>query len=201
MPSSSPKTQVIYREKNPAALASVLNSYYLMAEATFARPDKFYKGYRTAIETYRNTAESTTDNDTRYNQLLAIHNTLDSINISRELYDTLQKKLEWMQAEITKISPSIPLIVALIASAVGFGAQCVLRSKINAFVIKLIPFFIYFVFYAYLLEVFINPFGWHSEWHKLSAVAAGLLTLIGLSGIIIAWCVYGIKRPNRGYDN
>ena len=46
-----------------------------------------------------------------------------------------------MLAEITKISPSIPLIVALIASAVGFGAQCVLRSKINAFVIKLIPFF------------------------------------------------------------
>lgn len=27
-----------------------------------------------------------------------------------------------MLAEITKISPSIPLIVALIASAVGFGA-------------------------------------------------------------------------------
>jgi arabinan endo-1,5-alpha-L-arabinosidase len=96
------KTQVIYREKNPAALTSVLNSYYLMAEATFARPEKFHIGYRTAIETYRNTAESTTDNDTRYNQLLAIHNTLDSINISRELYDTLQKKLEWMQAEITK---------------------------------------------------------------------------------------------------
>ena len=106
-----------------------------------------------------------------------------------------------MLAEITKISPSIPLIVALIASAVGFGAQCVLCWKTNAFVIKLIPFFIYFVFYAYLLEVFINPFGWHSEWHKLSAVAAGLLMLIGLSGIIIAWCVYGIKRPNRGYGN
>ena len=34
-----------------------------------------------------------------------------------------------MLAEITKISPSIPLIVALIASAVGFGAQCVLCWK------------------------------------------------------------------------
>ena len=34
-----------------------------------------------------------------------------------------------MLAEKTKISPSIPLIVALIASAVGFGAQYVLYWK------------------------------------------------------------------------
>lgn len=34
-----------------------------------------------------------------------------------------------MLAEITKISPSIPMIVALIASAVGFGVQCVLCCK------------------------------------------------------------------------
>ncbi len=95
------KTQVIYREKNATALASVLDSYYDIAETILSGKEKFYTGYRTAIETYRNTAESTTDNDTRYNQLLAIHNTLDSIKTSKELYDTLQKKLEWMQAEIT----------------------------------------------------------------------------------------------------
>ena len=102
-----------------------------------------------------------------------------------------------MLAEITKISPSIPLIVALIASAVGFGVQCVLCWKTNAFIIKLIPFFVYLVLFACLLEVFINPFGWHSEWDKLSALAAGIYVLVGLSGVLAAWCVFGFSRPNR----
>ena len=104
-------------------------------------------------------------------------------------------------AEITKISSSIPLMVALIASVVGFVVQCVLCWKANSFGLKLFPLFIYAVLFVCLLEVFINPFAWHSEWHKLSAIAAGLLVLIGLSGVIIAWCVYGLKRPDRGRGN
>ena len=101
-----------------------------------------------------------------------------------------------MAAEWTKTSPSNPLIVALIALAVGFGVQCVLCWKANIFVLKLAPLFIYVVIFACLVEVFINPFAWHDEWHKLSALAAGLLVLVGLSGVIIAWCLYGLRRTN-----
>ena len=106
-----------------------------------------------------------------------------------------------MLAELTKTSPSNPLTVALIASAVGFGVQCVLCWKANIFVLKLAPLFIYAVILACLVEVFINPFGWHSEWHELSALAAGLFVLVGLSGVLVAWCVYGISRSNRRCRN
>ena len=106
-----------------------------------------------------------------------------------------------MAAEWTKTSPSNPLIVALIALAVGFGVQCVLCWKANIFVLKLAPLFICVVIFACLLEVFINPFGWHGEWHKLSAVAAGFFVLLGLSGVLAAWCVYEISRSNRRCRN
>ena len=106
-----------------------------------------------------------------------------------------------MLAEITKISPSIPLIVALIASAVGVGVQCILCWKANVLVLKLIPLFSYVVLFACLLEVFINPFAWHDEWHKLSALAAGIYVLVGLSGVLAAWCAFGFSRPNRRCSN
>ena len=104
-------------------------------------------------------------------------------------------------AELMKTSPSIPLIVALVALAVGFGLQCVLCWKANTFILKFAPLFIYIVIFACLLEVFINPFGWHSEWHNLSALAAGFFVLVGLSGVLVAWCVYGISRSNRRCRN
>ena len=97
-----------------------------------------------------------------------------------------------MLAEVTKISPSTLLMVTLSSSAVGFGVQCVLCWKANTFVLKLAPLFIYVVIFACLMEVLINPFGWHSEWHKLSAMAAGFFVLVGLSGVLVAWCVYEI---------
>ena len=106
-----------------------------------------------------------------------------------------------MLAELTKTSPSNPLMVALISSAVGFGVQCVLCWKANTFVLKLAPFFVYIVMFACLLEVFMNPFGWHSEWHKLSALAAGPFVLVGLSGVLVAWCVYGLSRSGRRRRN
>ena len=101
-----------------------------------------------------------------------------------------------MLAEVTKISPSIPLVAAVLFSVIGFGVQCALCWRGNTLGIKLLPLFVYAVIFACLVEVFINPFGWHDEWHKLSALAAGLLVLVGLSGVIIAWCLYGLIHSN-----
>ena len=101
-----------------------------------------------------------------------------------------------MLAEVTKLSPSIPLMLAVLSSVVGFGVQCVLCWRGNTLLLKLLPLFVYVAIFVCLAEVFINPFAWHDEWHKLSALAAGLLVLVGFSGVIIAWCLYGLRHPN-----
>lgn len=91
--------QVIYREKNATALASVLNSYYAMADSVNKKDKVFYAGYRSALQQYRITAEESKDNEVRYNQLLSIHHTLDSIDGSIILYDSLQNQIEWMEEQ------------------------------------------------------------------------------------------------------
>ena len=103
-------------------------------------------------------------------------------------------------AEATKISPSIPLLVAVLSSVVGFGVQYALCWRSNTLVLKLLSLFIYVAIFVCLVEVFINPFTWHGEWHKLSALAAGLLVLVGLSGVMIA-CLYGLKHPDGCRSN
>ncbi|MBQ5664107.1 MAG: family 43 glycosylhydrolase [Bacteroidaceae bacterium] len=94
--------QVIYREKNATALAPVLESYYLKIDSAIARKEKYYSGYSTSITNCRSIAESSNDNDVRYTKLLDIHNLLDSIDTSVELYDSLEKKIKWMEGEIEK---------------------------------------------------------------------------------------------------
>ena len=106
-----------------------------------------------------------------------------------------------MLAEVTKISPSIPLMAAVFSSVVGFGVQCALCWRSNTLVLKLLPLFVYVATFACLVEVFVNPFAWHDEWHRLSAMAAGLLVLVGLSGVIIAWCLYGLRCTNGRCSN
>ena len=96
------KVQVIYRDKNSTALASVLADYYAKSDAALATEERFYTGYRTGIAESRKVAEESSDNDVRYAQLLNIHNTIDSIAASIELYDSLAKKIEWMRAEVEK---------------------------------------------------------------------------------------------------
>ena len=94
--------QVIYRDKNSSALASVLGSYYAKIDFILDGKEKFYNGYRTSLQNYRSVAEGSNDSDIRYEQLLAIHNTLDSIAEGIELYDSLGRKVEWMRGEVQK---------------------------------------------------------------------------------------------------
>lgn len=94
--------QVIYREKNETVLASVLNNYYAISDSALKDKETFYKGYRATLQQYRITAEGTEDNDERYEQLLAIHHTLDSIENSISIYDSLHKQIIWMENEVNR---------------------------------------------------------------------------------------------------
>ena len=95
---------LIYRGKtagsDPVALASVLNSYYAMAE-DFAQGGKpYYNGFNKTIAFYKETAEGTEDVNTRYTQLLKINRTIDSIQTSIDAYATLVVEVAALQEKI-----------------------------------------------------------------------------------------------------
>ena len=110
---------VIYRDRlanaDPTALTSVLNSYYAMAE-DFANSGKpYYGGYNRTIASYKETAEGTVtepaDVQTRYQQLLKINKTIDSIQTSIDVYADLVVEVEALQEKIA------------VAQAGGFATQ------------------------------------------------------------------------------
>ena len=95
---------VIYRGKNndadPTALASVLNSYYAMADSARNSGKPYYDGYNRTIAFYKETADATDDAGTRYTQLLNVHRTLDSIKTSIDVYAGLVVAVENLQANL-----------------------------------------------------------------------------------------------------
>ncbi len=84
--------QVVYREKNAEAVKSVLASYCQIADKTLASTKQYYKEYATRIASLRAAAEAAEDNDERYETLVNIHLTLDSIKSSSENYEKLNGK-------------------------------------------------------------------------------------------------------------
>ena len=97
---------IIYRDRaassDPTALASVLNSYYEMAES-FAQSDKlYYSGYNKTMASYREAAEGTDDAATRYTQLLKINRTVDSIQTSIDTYANLVVEAQSLQEKIAE---------------------------------------------------------------------------------------------------
>ena len=96
---------VIYRgqgaDADPTALASVLNSYYAMADTLKNCGKLYYDGYNSSITSYKDTAEGTDDVNTRYTQLLNISNTLDSIKASIDVYATLVVAVQAFQDQVT----------------------------------------------------------------------------------------------------
>ena len=84
---------IIYRGKgadcDSTALASVLNSYYAMADDYKNGGQPYYSAYNNTIAFYKETAEGTEDTATRYTQLQKINKTIDSIQTSIDVYATL----------------------------------------------------------------------------------------------------------------
>ncbi|MBR6141892.1 MAG: family 43 glycosylhydrolase [Bacteroidaceae bacterium] len=95
---------IIYRDKaansDPTALASVLNSYYAMAESYAAGDAPYYNGFNQTIASYKETAEGTEDVATRYQQLLKINKTIDSIQTSIDTYAGLVVEVASLQEKI-----------------------------------------------------------------------------------------------------
>ena len=106
---------IIYRDKmansDPTALASVLNSYYVMAESYANGGQPYYDGYNKTIAAYKETAEGTEDAQTRYQQLLKINRTIDSIQTSIDVYAGLVVEVSVLQEKLA------------VAEAGGFSTQ------------------------------------------------------------------------------
>lgn len=97
---------VIYRDKlanaDSTALASVLNSYYTMADNYAKGGMPYYCGYDKTMALYRETAQGTDDAQTRYQQLLKINRTIDSIQSSIDAYANLVIEVKALQEKIAK---------------------------------------------------------------------------------------------------
>ena len=95
---------VIYRGKSSdadsMALASVLNSYYAMADDFAGCGKPYYGGYNRTIASYKESAEGTDNAQTRYNMLLKINKTLDSIQTSIDAYANLAVEVAVLQEKI-----------------------------------------------------------------------------------------------------
>ena len=76
-------------DSDSTALASVLNSYYVMMDTAMNCGKPYYSGYNRTLAFYKETAEGTEDKATRYSQLLKINKTLDSIQTSIDVYEGL----------------------------------------------------------------------------------------------------------------
>ncbi|MBR5395113.1 MAG: family 43 glycosylhydrolase [Bacteroidaceae bacterium] len=98
------RVNIIYRDKlgnsNPEVLTSVLNSYYAMAEDYANSGKPYFSGYNKTIASYRETAEGTEDVATRYQQLLKINKTIDSIQTSIDAYASLVIEIDVLQDKI-----------------------------------------------------------------------------------------------------
>ena len=96
---------VIYRGKtadaDATALASVLNSYYQMAENLANGGKPYYDGFNKTMAYYKATAEGTEDASTRYNQLLKINKTIDSIQTSIDAYSSLVVEVAALQEKVS----------------------------------------------------------------------------------------------------
>ncbi len=106
---------VIYRGRSanadPTALSSVLDSYYAMAKNFENGGAPYYEGYNRTIAAYKEAAEAAEDVQTRYNQLLKIHRTTDSIQSSIDIYADLRLAVQTLQRQIAE------------ADAGGYGNQ------------------------------------------------------------------------------
>ncbi|MBO4549402.1 MAG: family 43 glycosylhydrolase [Bacteroidaceae bacterium] len=87
-------------DADPTALASVLESYYAMADEVANGGQPYYAGYNATIAYYKDLAIGTQDVQTQYQQLLKIHRTLDSIQTSIDAYAGLVVEVAALQDKI-----------------------------------------------------------------------------------------------------
>ena len=136
---------IIYRDRaassDPTALASVLNSYYEMAEDLAQSGKPYYSGYNQTMASYRETAEGTDEAATRYTQLLKINRTVDSIQTSIDTYADLAVETQSLQEQIAEAEAggyATQEARDVLAEAQQVLAACSYKDKeVNALIIRM----------------------------------------------------------------
>ena len=95
-------------DADPAALTSVLNSYYALADDYKNGDAAYYEGYNNTIAFYKETAEATEDVATRYTQLQKINRTRRSLPLLRQAVIALRR----LQMHWQKVSKSLPMVIS-----------------------------------------------------------------------------------------
>lgn len=96
--------QVIYREMDRSAQDSVWANVDKHADALAASGRPFFRDYTSRLAQYRAMAEAEEDSVARYQYLLSSYLTLDSIQSSIALYDSLRTATTHMQAQVDAAS-------------------------------------------------------------------------------------------------
>lgn len=86
--------KVIYREKNAELIGTLLKQYSDYVEQLGNSKGHFYRMYPARIANYIATAEASEDNTIRYNQLVRVANTVDSIMLSIDNYASLEQQCD-----------------------------------------------------------------------------------------------------------
>ena len=111
---------IIYRDKDakadPTALAAVLNNFYGVADDLANSGKPYYEGFNRTLAAYKATAEGTDNIQTRYQQMLKINKTIDSIQTSIDVYSGLVVAVSELQDRIAQ------------AQAGGFCTQAALDA-------------------------------------------------------------------------
>ena len=135
---------IIYRDKaanaNPEVLTSVLNSYYALADNYQKSGKPYYSGFNKTMAFYKETAEGTEDVLTRYNQLIKMNRTLDSLQTSIDTYANLQVETKNLEDQIATAEAGGYASQAAkdaLAEAKQMLQECSLKDKeLNAFIQK-----------------------------------------------------------------
>ncbi|MGN0232929.1 MAG: family 43 glycosylhydrolase [Bacteroidaceae bacterium] len=92
--------RVIYREKDSQAQEIVWQNIKKNADEYSNGEQTFFRGYTSRVNDYQAQAEATEDSVTRYDYLLKGYLTLDSIQSSIQLYDSLKTAVAGMQLKV-----------------------------------------------------------------------------------------------------
>lgn len=94
--------RIVYREKNDNIAKILTETFAENIQRLDNTKLAYYKGYDQYLAGYLNTARTTEVATERYNALVKIQNTLDSLSNSINVYDSLQGVITFMDSEIKR---------------------------------------------------------------------------------------------------
>ena len=94
--------KVVYREKNAEAMQSLMDTYSAMLDSVLARGRKHYAGLDVSIADYKDAFAAAETATERYNILVKVGKTTDSIQTSIADYQALDSEIVSLRAEIQK---------------------------------------------------------------------------------------------------